>query len=223
MPWMEDDQLHADPRVVKAWITGWALARETAPPVPDGGGFRVDVGWPRQRVRYVFPSVDEGMRRIAERVTEPWILLKACAPPDAVRTCLPPRWMIERLGFMMTRDGPAPPPHAARVDGYTLELDATGPVSIATVLDARGDVAAGGRLAQVGEFAIYDRIETHADHRRRGLGRAVMAALEAVARSRGAVRGVLVATAEGRALYEALGWRLHSLYTTAAIPATSPE
>jgi GNAT superfamily N-acetyltransferase len=220
---MEDDLHCADPRVVKAWITGWALARETAPPVPDSGGFSVDVGWPRQRVRYVFPALDEGMRRIAERVSEPWILLKVCAPPDAVRACLPPRWMIERLGYMMTRDASAPPHRAPRVDGYTLELDATGPVSIATVLDARGDVAAGGRLAQVGEFAIYDRIHTHADHRRRGLGRAVMTALEAAARSHGAVRGVLVATAEGRALYEALGWRLHSLYTTAVIPAATPE
>jgi hypothetical protein len=164
---MADDQLCADPRVVKAWITGWALARETAPPVPDSGGFRVDVGWPRQRVRYVFPSLDEGMRRVAERVSEPWILLKVCAPPDAVRACLPPRWLIERLGFMMTRDASAPSDRAARVDGYTLEVDAAGPVAIATILDARGDVAAGGRLAQVGEFAIYDRIQTHPEHWRR--------------------------------------------------------
>jgi hypothetical protein len=48
-----------------------------------------------------------------------------------------------------------------------------------------------------------------------------MKALEAIARKAGATQGVLVATSDGRALYEALGWQLHSLYTTAVIPGAS--
>lgn len=45
-----------------------------------------------------------------------------------------------------------------------------------------------------------------------------MMKLEAIGREKGAVRGVLVATPDGRALYESLGWELHSPYTTAVIP-----
>src|SRR3546814_2967867 len=58
------------------------------------------------------------------------------------------------------------------------------------------------RVVVVDGFAIYDRIETRPEHRGRGLARAVMMKLEAIGREKGAVRGVLVATPDGRALYE---------------------
>ncbi|HEX6040906.1 GNAT family N-acetyltransferase [Longimicrobium sp.] len=214
-----DDGLRADPRIVETWVRGWTLARETAPPVPVGSGFRVEVGWPRQRVRYIFPALDDDVRRLGQAVTEPWIHLKACVPPDALRAALPARWVIQPPGFMMACDGPMAHSAAALPDGYTLDLADERPIAVARVLDARGEVAAIGRMVRVDDFALYDRIETHAAHRRRGLARAVMQALETTARARGARRGVLVATAEGRALYEALGWRLHARYTTAVIPA----
>jgi GNAT superfamily N-acetyltransferase len=85
------------------------------------------------------------------------------------------------------------------------------------VLTANGDVASIGRVAFTGEFAIYDRIETRKDHRRRGLATVVMHTLQRIAFARSRARGVLVATADGRALYEGLGWHLHSLYTTVGI------
>ena len=49
-------------------------------------------------------------------------------------------------------------------------------------------------------------VAVRADRRRRGLGRAVMAALGDVARGAYAL-GALSASDEGRALYESLGWR----------------
>jgi GNAT superfamily N-acetyltransferase len=214
----DDSHLCADPLVVQAWVTGWALARETPPPVPEAGGLRVDVGWPLQRARYVFPNPSEGLRCLAETIVEPWIFLKVCAPPEATRAILPPRWVIEPLGFMMTYAGRLTGAAPTLPDGYTFELTENLPVPIARVLTADGDVAAIGRVALTGDFAIYDRIETHQGHRRRGLGRAVMKSLEAIAQARGQTRGVLVATADGRAFYETLGWRMHSLYTTAVIP-----
>lgn len=67
-------------------------------------------------------------------------------------------------------------------------------------------------------FAIYDRIVTEPAHQRRGLGRAVMHALQAIARAHGRHANVLVASAQGRALYETLGWRLHAPWATAVIP-----
>jgi GNAT superfamily N-acetyltransferase len=67
----------------------------------------------------------------------------------------------------------------------------------------------------VGETAVFDRIETDLAHRRRGLGRTIMSELARLAFQDGASRGALVATPDGRALYSAMGWQLHSLYTTA--------
>jgi GNAT superfamily N-acetyltransferase len=246
------DDSGADPHVVEAWITGSTLARDTPPPVPDSGGFRVDVGWPQQQVRYVFPNLGEGLSRLAADIVDPWIFLKACVPPEAMRAVLPPRWVIQAHRVMMTCSGPmraketvllnspwqkscasgaSPVGQAFSLSGllprasdeYVLHLTELRSVSTATVLTASGEVAAIGRVVRVGDFAIYDRIETHTDHRRRGLGRAVMKALEEIARApgvtkEGATQGVLVATAEGRALYESLGWQAHSLYTTAVIP-----
>jgi len=213
----DDHELVADPGVVATWIKGWTLARETSPPVEDHGGFRVDVGWAQQRTRYVFPRISSAMRELAATIAEPWVFVKACASPAAMRAALPARWAIQPPGFMMECRG-VMTGEAATPDGYL--LDATEPRSIAIVraLAPGGELAAIGRVVRVGEFAIYDRIETDAAHRRRGLARAVMKKLESIARDQGASRGVLVATADGRGLYEGLGWELHSLYTTAAIP-----
>ncbi|WP_454888845.1 GNAT family N-acetyltransferase [Sphingobium indicum] len=213
----DDDELVADPGVVATWIKGWTLARDTSPPVEDHGGFRVDVGWPQQRTRYVFPRVTPAMRELAATITEPWVFVKACASPAAMRAALPARWAIQSPGFMMECRG-VMAGEAATPAGYLLDATEPLPIAVVRALAPGGELAAIGRVVRVGEFAIYDRIETDAAHRGRGLARAVMKKLEAIARDHGASRGVLVATADGRGLYEGLGWELHSLYTTAAIP-----
>jgi GNAT superfamily N-acetyltransferase len=158
---------------------------------------------------------------LAATIADPWVFLKVCAPPEAMRAILPPRWVIQPVGFMMTCSGPMGADEAALPEGYTLDLMEDLPVPIARVLTAEGEVAVTGRIALVEDFVIYDRIETHVDHRRRGLGRVVMRALEEIGRSRGKTQGALVATADGRALYESLGWRMHSLYSTAVIPGSA--
>ncbi|MDO3701713.1 GNAT family N-acetyltransferase [Micromonospora sp. C28SCA-DRY-2] len=56
-------------------------------------------------------------------------------------------------------------------------------------------------------------------HRRRGLGSVVMAALHRHAARRGARTGILVATDEGRALYQRLGWVVHTEVSGAFRPA----
>ena len=204
-----------DAALVETWITGWTMARETPPPRRVPGGFRVEVGWPDQRARIVFPAV-EGVAAAAAAIDEPWVWLKVCAPADAVRPLLPARWSIDRIGFLMERP-PAPFGASSPPRAYQLALEARASLVIAEVRHADGAVAASGRVALLGAHAVYDRIATEASHRRRGLGRAVMAALGRAAEARGCTRGLLVGTPDGRALYQALGWRLLGDYTSAVI------
>lgn len=55
-------------------------------------------------------------------------------------------------------------------------------------------------------WATFDAVETAPSHRRRGLGRHVVSTLVAHAHQRGARQAVLAASADGRDLYESLGW-----------------
>lgn len=74
------------------------------------------------------------------------------------------------------------------------------------VLESGERVAAEGTIGILGEDATFDAVETTPGFQRRGLGRQVMATLTTYALESGARRGVLAASAQGRLLYEALGW-----------------
>lgn len=213
---MSDSFLTADPYIVETWTTGWALSRGTPAPVRTAGAFRIDVGLPQHKTRYIFPHCGDDVRRLAETLDDPDVFIKVCALPEPVQNLLPSHWTIEGLGFMMTQRSTRGQ-EASLAATYTLGLTATPPILIAQVIDSNGLVAAKGRVALVGPFAIYDQIETHEHHRRRGLGRFVMHALRQSASNHGVDYGVLVATADGRELYTALGWQMHSLFSTAVV------
>ena len=200
---------------LKTWVAGWAITRGVSPPIEDGPGWRVQVGEPDQVRRHVFAGDNPTLRDLGATVTEPWIWLKAFMHHEALRALLPPRWRVDGPSYFMRFEG-APP--AGRLPaGYALrEFDEAG-VRLVQVLAADGAQAARGRLAMVGDNAIFDRIRTADDHRRRGLGRAVMAALHAHARARGAARGLLSATRDGHALYLTMGWRVQAPYSGAVI------
>lgn len=210
-----------DPHIVETWVKGWSLAREVSPPVKEGDGFRVDVGWPQQLVRYVFSHASKTFLHLAETIYEPWHFIKVCAPPESISNLLPTRWVIQPVGFMMTCIKAMPTPKTSLPNGYQLKFERDQPVTVAKILSTDGEVAAIGRVVFVDDFAIYDRVEAHLDHRRLGLGSAVMKALETISIDHNKSKGVLVATAQGKALYETLGWQQYSLYTTAVIPGTT--
>ena len=210
-----------DHDIFTAWIRGWALTREVAPPIAHADGFRVDVGLPRQAARYVFPHPCAALRELGGAVTQPWVFLKACATSDELRALLPAHWQMQPDAFMMTCDDAPFPGRRALAQGYTLRVDdgaARTRRAHVEVLAPDGTLAASGHLALDERLAIYDRIVTDPAHQRRGLGRAVMHALQALARAHGRHAGVLVATPMGRTLYESLGWRVHAPWATAVIP-----
>lgn len=207
--------------VFLAWIRGWAVTRQVAAPIAHADGFRIDVGLPDHVARYVFARPSATLADLGASIARPGIFLKACATSDELRALLPARWQLQPDGFMMTC-GDAPFPGSGAVaPGYALSIDddaaRTGRAHVA-VRAGDGMLAASGHLALDERHAIYDRIVTEPAHQRRGLGRAVMHALQALARAHGRHAGVLVATPAGRTLYESLGWRLHATWATAVIP-----
>ena len=169
----------------------------------------------------MFPGLSPTLAQLGGSISQPWVFLKACATSDALRGLLPAHWQIQDEGALMTcgaqpfaGTGPLPA-------GYSLVVTdhgkSSGLVSV-QVNAADGSPAAAGHLALGDRMATYDRIVTEPAHRRLGLGRAVMAALQSRAHAHGCHAGVLVASREGQRLYASLGWRLRSPWATAVIP-----
>jgi GNAT superfamily N-acetyltransferase len=207
--------MSVDPDLLATWTRGWALTRSVDTPVWDDGGWRIEVGAEDQLRRYVFADACEALARRAASITGPHVFLKVCADETAVRALLPERWTLRPPGFLMTLDGPMTGGPAAD-DDYQSEITAQGKAVFCTVRDASGAEAARGRAVVVEDQVIYDRVLVEPEYQRRGLGGRLMRALEAATGGPG--QGVLVATAEGNALYRTLGWKLESPYTTAVIP-----
>lgn len=202
-------------QAVEDWVRGWALSRGTPAPVAERDGYRIDVGLPGHQVRYVL--LDPGsVRPRAAELSEPGTWLKVCGSPEQVRPGLTSGWTIRAPEYLMSAELvprlPVIPP-----DPYAVELRSTGDVHDVVVRAADGGCAAKGRAAVHGRAAVIDMVETDPAHRRRGLGKVVMAELTRVAAERGAVRAALVATEDGLALYEKIGWTVESPITAAHI------
>jgi GNAT superfamily N-acetyltransferase len=209
----------ADAGLVEAWVTGWALSRSVGAPIRVADGHRILVGQPGHAERLVFPALDAAtLSDLAARITAPGIFLKAFCEPEALLAAVDARWSPQPSGDLMAIDLVAVRPPVAPAAGYVQELRAEGAVLVVEIHDANGGLAASGRAALTGGFAVFDKIVTDPAHQRRGLGRVVMGVLGERARALGAGQGVLVATPEGRALYEVLGWRFEGRMETVVIP-----
>lgn len=220
-----DDELAG---LVLAWLHGWSISRQVPAPIAHADGYRVEVQLPRHARRYVFTGPSPTLARLGHTITEPWVFLKACATADALRALLPANWQMEADGFLMSCGEQPFPGSRPLPPGYTLVVTDDGASTdlISVQVQAPdGSPAAAGHAALGEQRATYDRIITEPAHQRLGLGRAVMAALQARAHARGRHAGVLVATPEGRRLYESLGWHLRAPWATAVIPGAddSPQ
>ncbi|MEH3157996.1 MAG: GNAT family N-acetyltransferase [Sphingomonas taxi] len=201
-----------DPTLVRGWLAARSLARGLPMPVMDSGGWRVDTEGESERRRYVFADAGPGLQPLLAAITEPRIFVKLCADAATFSALLPPGWAITDANGMMVTDRMAPaqplPP------GYTVATHTTGSVTHVAIAAPDGSEAASGYAAECDGIFVYDRIVTAEAHRRRGLGRVLMATLGAARRDETS-RQILTATIMGAALYTALGWRLYCPYTTA--------
>lgn len=213
--------------LVSRWARGWAYARGFPRPAAVPGGVRVEVAEPGRRVEWVATDDADtlaGLVDAARATPEAWLSV-VTESPAGVRP-----WFVE--AGLVASDGEEAlmsiqlADHASRrlPDGYRAEVDRDGGLITVTVRVGE-DVAAGGRIAVIGADAVADRIQTEPDHRRRGLGGAVMSLLVSAAREAGAVHGILVASEMGEPLYAGLGWRARARLVSArtATPRTSVE
>lgn len=205
--------------VAQEFLAGWLAARSIARglplPVPDHGGLRVDTGSEDEVRRYVFAGPSPEIRELALSITVPRVFIKMCGHGEQLLDLVPPGWELQPGGYLMTHGGSrdAQPDLPAE---YRLELVTENHTSVARIFAADGDLAASGYAAEYGGVFIFDRIITEDAHQRRGLGRAVMAALGSTQCS-DAARRLLVATDAGRALYSTLGWTVLSPFSTVVI------
>ena len=197
----------AEAPLVLRWLRGRSVARGLPQPVADCGGWRIDTASPAERRRHVFIEPGAALRALATGIDERGetrVAVRLAATPDVLAPLLPPGWRVGEEAFVMTgpvrpQGAPALPPDYRLVSGR-----ARGAHHI-RIVDQRGRLAALGFGASMGGVLVFDRIHTEPAHRRRGLGRAVMAAIDHAARQPGDLP-LLVATPMGRALYTSLGW-----------------
>ncbi|WP_211239567.1 GNAT family N-acetyltransferase [Jiangella gansuensis] len=200
------------PSLVHDWVWGWSMCRDLPEPRTEPDGYRLEVGRQEQRVRFVMTDLAAASAR-AQAPAEPGTWLKIIAHREQAISALNARWTVAEPEFLMS--APIGPGRAPDIDGYTSRITDLGRFREVAVHARDGMRAASGRVAVHGDAAVIDQVETDSAHRRRGLGRLVMASLCSVARDERATRGVLVATTDGRGLYEALGWTVDSDVVTA--------
>ena len=210
------DGSEADPALIEAWLTARSIVRGLPLPLTDSGGLRVDTGSAAEQRRYVFACPGEGLRHLADSIDTAFVALKLCAPSARLMAMVPPRWQLMAPGFVMTAPGPAAAREPDLPGGYRLDVVRDGAIIRARLLTTADELAASGSAVTARGVFIYDQIVTDAGHRRRGLARLIMHTL-AAARAAGTPQ-VLVATVDGRALYERLGWSVHAPYSSVMIP-----
>ncbi|WP_447727987.1 GNAT family N-acetyltransferase [Sphingomonas koreensis] len=204
-----------NPAFLFGWLAARSIARGLPAPVADQGGFRVDTGGEIELRRWAFPERCAGLSDLGRALGAPGHLLKLCGSGEDLLAALSPRWQLHEPGYFM--EGPAIPSSPVTLPpGYALRLDRDAGVSRVAILAPDGGLAASGTASEAADVFIYDQIITSPEHRRKGLGRAVMATLRG-AKAGSAAPELLVATDEGRALYASLGWTVLSPFATAEI------
>jgi GNAT superfamily N-acetyltransferase len=203
--------------IIEKWMKGWSLSRDLPLPIKYKSGFKVEVGDPKQKERYVFAELNEDFIQLTKLIDEPWVFLKVCASFDDFKDKISKKWEIQPQGYMMYCFHPMNFPNVTLHNDYRVEFDQYNSTFVVKIVTKNGELASMGRVVLVDDLAVYDRILTENNHRRKGLATFVMKELEKIALSKGISNNFLVATKEGKTLYESLGWELYSLYTSIVI------
>lgn len=200
--------------ILEKWLTAWSLSRKLPLPVKYKSGFKVEVGEEQQKERYVFSELNEDFIELSQQIEEPWVYLKVCNSPDEIKKVVPEKWKIQPPGYMMSCFGSMKTYDSHLCAGYKIEYEEYNSTTAIKIMTQGGELASIGRIVLVDDLAVYDRIVTEEVHQRKGLATFLMWELEKIALSKGVYHNFLVATEEGKALYESIGWKLYSDYTS---------
>lgn len=204
--------------ILEKWLCAWTLSRELPLPSKFKSGYKINVGYEKQKVRYVFLELNDDFIKLLETINETWVFLKVCAPSEEVKNKISGRWVVQPQGYMMSCVSPMNIPGKCLPQGYQIEFTSSGSTSIVKIMTKNGELASIGRLVIVDGLAVYDRIFTEENHKRKGLATILMGELEKIAVSKNTYRNFLVATEQGKLLYQTLGWEIFSPYTSVVIP-----
>jgi GNAT superfamily N-acetyltransferase len=202
------------------WAFGYCAARGYAQPVAAAfpAALWFDVGKPDQAGRFILGNApDEAAAATFAAVDAPHIYVDIAAPRDAILSHIPPRWRPRDAMWLMAAGVDIP---AARpTPDFVIEIDESAARFEAVARHADGSLAARGVVGIHGTTAVYDQIVTEPQFGRRGLGSAIMAELGGLAQRRGVTDSLLVATTDGKALYERLGWTVRSDIVSVVSPS----
>lgn len=210
--------MNVDLSLLERWLTGWSLARGLPVPRHHAGGLVVEVGSADHLRRHVFAEAGNALRECACQIHEPFVYLKAAVDSDELRAALPQRWEMGSPRYLMYRPV-AMAGSVALPSGYAMNVRVEHGAYVVRFTDSSEQTAAVGRVVLNRGTAVFDRIETHVEHRRRGLGAALMFTLDNLAEKAGVTERLLVATEAGRDLYKSLGWMVLAPYSTAVFSA----
>lgn len=202
------------PELMSAWVHAWTRSRQTALPTHTSYGLRYEVGDSLGTVRRV--PIDPSLPSLLEAVADSGpgaSCIKLVGDPAIWRPRFPRTWDPDGdqwlMQGVMQSDVPQVP------EGYQLSVRETSGRVEVTLTDSLGCLAASGQAGIHIGWAVPDLISTHPAHRRRGLGKVVMAEIHRAVMRQGADQALLVATPDGRYLYSSLGYRVVSPVTAA--------
>jgi GNAT superfamily N-acetyltransferase len=201
--------MSSDADLTTRWAEGWAVSRGTPHPARTRWGLRIEVGAPNQVRRHLLlePSA-AAAADLAATIDEPLTWIKAAVDPSVLRPALGTEWTEDQPGWLMVWD--VAPGKVRIPEGYAVETAFADGVTRVGVTAADGSLAARAQYGHRDGFGVVDQVRTEAEHQRRGLGSLMMRTLANAAHERGAQTSILGASVEGRALYEALGWKVYA-------------
>ncbi|MFS8099491.1 GNAT family N-acetyltransferase [Lentzea alba] len=193
--------------LIERWHRGWIAADGLTSEYRDGF-LVVHVNRPNRKYEWIATD-DAAIAEIAKVVAateEPnWLSVPTLAPVKVAAAIEEAGLIVARPDETFMRCALDEHPQFDPPTGYAVEVTRD-PIIGVRVLGANGEQAASGLMAVVGEDAVAHRIETSAEHRRRGLGSVVMGTLAWEAVKCGARTGLLFSSTEGVHLYRRLGW-----------------
>lgn len=195
--------------LLRRWQFGWGLCRGLAPAVDRRTALEVTLGLPdRDREFFLYYGAEPGpwIEQVLAAPRPTWMTVTTHQPDDVAEQLMAAglRLLPERR-LLMTIDLRK---HPVPISEHEVKTEAEGPlerVNIPAWHEETG-TAAHGMMAVAGADAVMHDIQTEPAYRRQGLGSLVMGTLAERALERGATEALLMATVDGAALYNRLGW-----------------